>query len=383
MDEETKHFQTPHTLEPWIVALLVINFDTDKGQCIETIYPKEALSEKCKDNIRLIAMPDKHPTNVSDLFYVFRIRTELAIPLFSANPCEHSFLFGYTYFRSIQSRDKPRGAFQKSLVILSKIPEYTFFRNITSKIANMYFQYGEVTLETLFSSLIMWPTPLFGHKIECPLYGDIYKARIPNDPKLFDLTTSTAISASAKTPPLPSPRLNDESIEYPDITSSPPNPSPTTISLSALPPALNLPNDFIHSSTSSDKDFLLDNEYIPDVLPMDKSTSDCITYDDEREELDEPDSLPLSPAFTFKRNSLLTPSKGQSKSPQQFFDDFIAPSPIKSEYGYFQVYIYLFITIILFFIEFTIIRNIWSICWMSLAFMGNIHHRRATHNLRQ
>lgn len=87
------------------------------------------------------------------------------------------------------------------------------------------------------------------------------------------------------------------------------------------------------------KGFLLDNEYIPDVLPMDKSTSDCITYDDEREELDEPDSLPLSPAFTFKRNSLLTPSKGQSKSPQQFFDDFIAPSPIKSEYGYFQVYI--------------------------------------------
>lgn len=339
MDEETRHFQTPHTLEPWIVTLIAINFDTDKGQSIEAIYPKEALSKTCIDNIRLIAMPDKHPTDPSDLFYVFRIRTEMTIPLFSAYPSEHSFLFGYTYFRSIQSKDKPRGAFQKSLVILSKIPEYSFFRNITSKIANMYFQYGEVTLETLFSSLIMWPPPLIGHKVECPLYGDIYKARIPNDPKLLELTTSTTVSASAKTPPLPSPRLNDESIEYPE---SSPSPSPTAISLSlsssSTPPALNLPINLIQNNDSNGKPTIIvfDNDSLPDVLPVDKSTSDCLNYD-EREELDEPDSLPLSPAFTFKRNSLLTPSRGQSKSPQQLFDDFIAPSPVKSEYGYFQV----------------------------------------------
>lgn len=173
MNDINHPYYSIKTLEPWIISILIISFDPDKGQIIEGSFPKDSLIGHNSENIKFLGIPDKHIDKEIDLFYVFKIREQFGMPLFNTTPYEQNFIFGYTLFRSRRNNNIYRGAIQKSTVVLSKIPDYSFFRSVTIKIAQMYFDYGEVALESAFSSILEWPVPQIGMKCECPLFGDV------------------------------------------------------------------------------------------------------------------------------------------------------------------------------------------------------------------
>ena len=63
--------------------------------------------------------------------------------LLKTDPC---YFYGYVYFRQIKDRSARRGYFQKSLVILTRLPFVNFFNQLIAVIAPQYFETDESTL---------------------------------------------------------------------------------------------------------------------------------------------------------------------------------------------------------------------------------------------
>lgn len=61
---------------------------------------------------------------------------------------DDSYVYGYVYFRQIKDRSARRGYFQKSLVMISRLPFVTFFKTITSIIANEFFDKGPTAIDS-------------------------------------------------------------------------------------------------------------------------------------------------------------------------------------------------------------------------------------------
>jgi hypothetical protein len=73
-----------------------------------------------------------------------------------------------------------RGYFQKSLVLLSKLPFISLFISIVSQLDPNYFQYGLTSLETCCHLMDrQWPEPEPGKTLLLPLLGNVLQVRIP------------------------------------------------------------------------------------------------------------------------------------------------------------------------------------------------------------
>jgi hypothetical protein len=113
-----------------------------------------------KTNICYLAFPDSNSGCMGDTQYHFRIRSSgpggggsnfnhfkdhTGAPLVLTP--DQSHYFGYVYFRQIKDSDIRRGYFQKSVVILSRLPYVTFFTCLVEKVAPDFFKNGIPSLE--------------------------------------------------------------------------------------------------------------------------------------------------------------------------------------------------------------------------------------------
>lgn len=72
------------------------------------------------------------------------------------------------------------GYYQKSVILMSKLPLVTFFPQVTSVIARKFFEFGDVSIETAAKDIDSWTLPSPGHSVELPLMGHLFQLTIPS-----------------------------------------------------------------------------------------------------------------------------------------------------------------------------------------------------------
>lgn len=179
----------------WIHCICIVTFDLELGQAIEYVYPKHAvLTEQEKSNVCYLAFPDSNSGCMGDTQFHFRIRHSMppchrqqCSPLQSYNTAaptalqaDEGYFFGYVYFRQTKDKSIRRGYFQKSVVLLSKLPLICLFSKIVALIGQDYFTNGEPSLEAACHDIDQWEAPTPGVMHSLPVLGTVIQARIPH-----------------------------------------------------------------------------------------------------------------------------------------------------------------------------------------------------------
>ncbi|XP_061474284.1 protein DENND6A isoform X2 [Rhineura floridana] len=177
----------------WLHCVCVVGFDLELGQAVEVIYPQHAkLTDKEKTNICYLSFPDSNSGCLGDTQFCFRFRQSSSrnlswhclldqfdrdLPIYLKK--DPAYYYGYVYFRQVQDKTLKRGYFQKSLVMISKLPYIHFFHTVLGQIAPEYFEKNEPFLEAACSDIDRWPPPVPGKTLHLPIMGIVIKVRIP------------------------------------------------------------------------------------------------------------------------------------------------------------------------------------------------------------
>ena len=186
----------------WAHGICVVTFDLELGQAIESVHPPHvALGETDRTNICYLAFPDSNSGVMGDSQFHFRIRLNQSADQTprtahlskkssvhkefnrrcpNALQFDQDYLFGFAYFRQVKDASIRRGYYQKSVILLSKLPLITLFNQTVSVIARKFFDGGEVALEASCGDLDRWPLPMPGHALELPLMGNVFQIHLPS-----------------------------------------------------------------------------------------------------------------------------------------------------------------------------------------------------------
>ncbi|XP_028935254.1 protein DENND6B isoform X2 [Ornithorhynchus anatinus] len=93
---------------------------------------------------------------------------------------EPAHYFGYVYFRQVKDSSVKRGYFQKSLVLVSRLPFLNLFQSLLSLIAPEYFDKLVPCLEAVCNEIDQWPSPDPGRTLNLPVMGVVMQVRIPS-----------------------------------------------------------------------------------------------------------------------------------------------------------------------------------------------------------
>lgn len=180
-------------LKKWIHCICVVAFDLELGQAIEAIYPSHIkLSEQERSNVCYLAFPDSNSGCMGDTQYHVRIRQsgsnsqvnsalknyDKNAPIFLRSDAYH--YWGYVYFRQVKDRTLPRGYFQKSVILISKLPFVNFFTEVVALIAPKFFEMGNSAMDAIVNEIADWPAPVPGDVVHLPLMGVLFQTYIPN-----------------------------------------------------------------------------------------------------------------------------------------------------------------------------------------------------------
>lgn len=177
----------------WLHCACVVTFDLELGQAMEIIYPSHIrMTEKEKMNICYLSFPDSNSGCMGDTQFHFRIRQcpgrkhlnkshieynrECPIQLKS----DEAHYYGFVYFRQTKDRSIRRGYFQKSVVLISRLPFIALFSQLVSIIAPEYFENGEPSLEAACHDIDQWGPPVPGETMNLPIFGTVLQVRIPS-----------------------------------------------------------------------------------------------------------------------------------------------------------------------------------------------------------
>ncbi|XP_053666523.1 protein DENND6A [Anopheles marshallii] len=178
----------------WLHCICVVTFDLELGQAMELIYPKHVtLTEQEKMNICYLAFPDSNSGCMGDSQFHIRLRVSSGsenstlpkglqdfnchcMPVHRADP---GHFWGFVYFRQIKDATLKRGYFQKSLVLLTRLPFVNLFYELCGVIAPSYFSTGEPTLEAVCDSVCKWPSLLADEPLQLHLLGHVYEVAVP------------------------------------------------------------------------------------------------------------------------------------------------------------------------------------------------------------
>ncbi|XP_059510524.1 protein DENND6B isoform X4 [Stegostoma tigrinum] len=178
----------------WLECICVVTFDLELGQAIELVYPHDVrLTEKEKTSICYLSFPDSYSGCLGDTQFSFRIRQTMGHKL-SMNGDEEMYnrdapvvlqrdrahYYGFVYFRQVKDCTVKRGYFQKSLVLISRLPFVNLFHSLLQLIAPEYFEKLEPCLEAVCNEVDQWPSPLPGKTLSLPIMGVVIQVRIPS-----------------------------------------------------------------------------------------------------------------------------------------------------------------------------------------------------------
>ncbi|XP_042649075.1 protein DENND6B isoform X2 [Tyto alba] len=178
----------------WLDCVCVVTFDLELGQAMELVYPYDfRLTEKEKTSICYLSFPDSYSGGLGDTQFSFRLRQSggqrtahyeddgeynREAPLTLQRESAH--YFGYVYFRQVKDSSMKRGYFQKSLVLVSRLPYVNLFQSLLQLIAPEYFDKLEPCLEAVCNEIDQWPPPVPGQTLNLPVMGVVIQVGIPS-----------------------------------------------------------------------------------------------------------------------------------------------------------------------------------------------------------
>ncbi|CAH0391180.1 unnamed protein product [Bemisia tabaci] len=179
-------------LKSWIQCICIVTFDLELGQAIEVIFPNDALSEEDQTNICYLAFPDSNSGCMGDTQFHFRIRQTSGAELSEEhvaynNKCppylqvHRAYFYGYVFFRQVKDHSLPRGYFQKSVIIISRLPFINLFTELCGIIAPEFFNHGLESITAACHDIDRWPSLSPGHSVVLPIFGSLIQTQIPVD----------------------------------------------------------------------------------------------------------------------------------------------------------------------------------------------------------
>uniref|UniRef100_A0A8C9YV87 DENN/MADD domain containing 6B n=1 Tax=Sander lucioperca TaxID=283035 RepID=A0A8C9YV87_SANLU len=161
----------------WLECVCVVTFDLELGQAIE------------KTSICYLSFPDSYSGCLGDTQFSFRLRQSVGRRAWRLQEdvynrdapatlqTEASHFFGYVYFRQVKDVSVRRGYFQKSLVLVSRLPYYGMFHSLLQAVAPEFFEKLQPCLEAVCSEIDQWPSPIPGQTLHLPLMGGVLQVR--------------------------------------------------------------------------------------------------------------------------------------------------------------------------------------------------------------
>lgn len=181
----------------WIHCVCIVTFDLELGQAMEVVYPPHIrLPESERTNICYLAFPDSNSGCMGDTQFHIRLRVAPATPTTLLSPAHRRFnttcqptqsadkghYWGFVYFRQIKDPTLPRGYFQKSLVLLSRLPFVHLFQQLVGVLAPIYFddpEHSSAVLEAACNHICQWPKLTAGQPLTLHLLGTVFQTQIP------------------------------------------------------------------------------------------------------------------------------------------------------------------------------------------------------------
>lgn len=124
----------------WAEAILTVHFDLEEGQVVDFCYPKTKFSSEFTKMLGYFSFPDSYVFSPEgELYFSFQLKDE-----------KKTVYNCYSYFTQKKDSTNPRGYFQKSIVIISKLRIVKVFQILIKSIKNLYFK-NEMSSEILSS----------------------------------------------------------------------------------------------------------------------------------------------------------------------------------------------------------------------------------------
>ncbi|XP_030382038.1 protein DENND6B [Scaptodrosophila lebanonensis] len=204
-------------LSQWMHCFCVVTFDLNLGQALEYVYPPEFMpSDQEVSNICYMAFPDSNSGCMGDTKFHMRLR---ALPNVKQNMspsllmynedcapamrCDSSHYWGFVYFRQKRDPNLPRGYFQKSFIIITRLPFFNLYYDVLAQLAPRFFEEGTDVLKRACDQInAQWPTLRVGVPLNLPLLESSYQISIPkaSSRKSSALTESSANEAPYAAP---------------------------------------------------------------------------------------------------------------------------------------------------------------------------------------
>lgn len=173
----------------WISCICIVDFDIGVGQVLEHIYPSSAaLSDTERSNICYLAFPDSNSGCMGDTKFHISLRTNspLTSQLRAYNrecqphlKADAGHYWGYVYFRQVKDATSKRGYFQKSFVLITRLPFHNFFYELIHRWAPAYFDSGLSALEQGLEQIHAWPCLVPNTQLQLHMLGSVYQIYIP------------------------------------------------------------------------------------------------------------------------------------------------------------------------------------------------------------
>lgn len=186
---------------PWIHCIAIVDFEIEKGQIIETVYPPSTiLSDTERNNLVYMAFPDSNSNCTGDTSFHICLRTTQKLSELHRSynreakldlKADIGHFWGYVFFRQVKDPTSKRGYFQKSFVLITRLPFHNFFTELTNRWAPIYFKNGISSLEQGFYQITSWPKLTTNTQLTLPILGSIYQLYIAANTNKTESTNST------------------------------------------------------------------------------------------------------------------------------------------------------------------------------------------------
>lgn len=173
----------------WFTCICIVDFDIGVGQVLEVCYPPSAaLTDTERTNICYLAFPDSNSGCMGDTKFHISLRTNSTLTLHHRlynRECQQHLkadlghYWGYVYFRQVKDATSKRGYFQKSFVLITRLPFHNFFYELIHRWAPAYFTAGISALEQGCDQIASWPRLIANSQLQLHILGSIYQIYIP------------------------------------------------------------------------------------------------------------------------------------------------------------------------------------------------------------
>uniref|UniRef100_A0A8C9VQN8 DENN/MADD domain containing 6B n=1 Tax=Scleropages formosus TaxID=113540 RepID=A0A8C9VQN8_SCLFO len=166
----------------WLECVCVVTFDLELGQAIEVHHDQHLVESSSSSSSGCLG----------DTQFSFRLRQSVGQKGSRFGPedtynrdapvtlqREVAHYYGFVYFRQVKDVSVKRGYFQKSLVLVSRLPYVNLFHSLLQLIAPEYFEKLEPCLEAVCNEIDQWPSPVPGMTLNLPVMGVVMQVRIP------------------------------------------------------------------------------------------------------------------------------------------------------------------------------------------------------------